>query len=161
MDKNEIDIKSLALKMKMRRFTMKSVAITGYYDASNASIAFIDPSEYVWHVSNRYGTILSIGVEENSKYYAWMKEVSKRKTTKDLHERYRAVLVEGIDYAMIFDWLACAAKNYGFLSLCKISNFTEDEKRIFTDFFLQSDSPETIIVQFELYANPNDKDVRV
>ena len=99
MDKNEIDIKSLALKMKMRRFTMKSVAITGYYDASNASIAFIDPSEYVWHVSNRYGTILSIGVEENSKYYAWMKEVSKRKTTKDLHERYRAVLVEGIDYA--------------------------------------------------------------
>ena len=38
MDQDLIDIKSKAMAMKMMRFTMKSIAITGYYGDTHTGI---------------------------------------------------------------------------------------------------------------------------
>ena len=157
MDKDEVDIKSHAMKMKLLRFTLESIAITGYYGDSKVAVTFIDKARYVWHVSNYYGTLVLFECE-TSREKAWLDEVSKRPTTKDLHERYRAVLKEDTDYAIVFEWLLAMAKRNGTLSLCKVSNFTANEKRVFDNFFSPTDSPESVAVQYDLYADPNEKD---
>ena len=59
MDQDLIDIKSKAMTFKMMRFTMKSIAITGYYGDTQASITFVDSAGYIWYVSDSYGTLIS------------------------------------------------------------------------------------------------------
>ena len=160
MDQDLIDIKSKAMAFKMMRFTMKSIVITGYYGDTQASITFVDSSGHIWYVSDSYGTLISFhGKSEEDK--DWLRSVSKRKTTTDMHERYRATLVEGIDYAMTFDWLLDASKKNGMLSICKLGGYVLDEKITFENFFMPTDSPEAIMIQFELYVNQNDIDDRI
>ena len=159
MDQDLVGIKSKAMSFKMRRFTMKSIAITGYYGDTQASITFVDSAGYIWHVSDSYGTLISFH-SKSEEDKDWLRSVSKRKTTTDMHERYRATLVEGIDYAMTFDWLLDASKKNGMLSICKISGYVSGEKREFEKFFMPTDSPEAVMIQFDLYANrnvPNDR----
>lgn len=156
----EIDIKSNAMRLKLLRFTLESIAITGYYGDNIVAVAFIDRAGYVWHVSNCYGTLVLLECKTHEEK-AWLDEVSKRSTTKDLHERYRAVLKEEIDYAIVFDLLLAMAKENGTLSLCKVSNVTVNERRVFDNFFTSADSPESIAVQYDLYACPIDKDAGI
>jgi len=160
MDKDEIDIKSHAMRLKLLRFTMESIAITGYFGDNIVAVAFIDRAGYVWHVSNCYGTLVMLECKTHEER-AWLDGVSKRSTTKDLHERYRAILKEEIDYVIVFDWLLAIAKENGTLSLCKVSNVTVNERRVFDNFFTSTDSPESIAVQYDLYACPIDKDARL
>ena len=160
MDQDLIDIKSKAMAFKMMRFTMKSIAITGYYGDTQASITFVDSAGYIWHVSDSYGTLISFH-SKSEKDKDWLRSVSKRKTTTDLHERYRATLVEGIDYAMAFDWLLDASKKNGMLSICKLSGYVSGEKIKFEKFFMPTDSPEALMIQFDLYANRNVTDDRI
>ena len=160
MDQDLVDIKSKAMSLKMRRFTMKSISITGYYGDARASITFVDLAGYIWHVSDSYGTLISFH-SKSEEDKDWLRSVSKRKTTTDLHERYRATLVEGIDYAMAFDWLLDASKKNGMLSICKLSGYVSGEKIKFEKFFMPTDSPEALMIQFELYANQNATDDRI
>ena len=160
MDQDLIDIKSKAMALKMRRFTMKSIVITGYYGDTQASITFVDQAGYIWHVSDSYGTLISFH-SKSKEDKDWLQSVSKRKTTTDLHERYRATLVEGIDYAMAFDWLLDASKKNGMLSICKLSGYVSGEKIKFEKFFMPTDSPEALMIQFDLYANRNVTDDRI
>ena len=159
MDQDLIDIKSKAMSLKMRRFTMKSIVITGYYGDTQASIIFVDQAGYIWHVSDSYGTLISFHIK-SKEYRDWLLSVSNRKTTTDMYGRYRATLIEGIDYAMIFDWLLDSSEKNGMLSICKISGYVSGEKREFDNFFMPTDSPEAVMIQFDLYANrnvPNDR----
>ena len=160
MDQDLVGIKSKAMSLKMRHFTMKSIVITGYYGDARASITFVDLAGYIWHVSDSYGTLISFH-SKSEEDKDWLRSVSKRKTTTDLHERYRATLVEGIDYAMAFDWLLDSSKKNGMLSICKISGYVSGEKREFDKFFMPTDSPEAVMIQFELYANRHAADDRI
>ena len=160
MDQDLVDIKSKAMAFKMMRFTMKSIVITGYYGDTRASITFVDQAGYIWHVSDSYGTLISFH-SKSEEDKDWLRSVSKRKTTVDMDERYRATLVEGIDYAMTFDWLLDASKKNGMLSICKISGYVSGEKREFEKFFMPTDSPEFVLIQFDLYANRNATDDRL
>ena len=160
MDQDLIDIKSKAMAFKMMCFTMKSIAITGYYGDTQASITFVDSAGYIWYVSDSYGTLISFH-SKSEEDKDWLRSVSKRKTTTDMHERYRATLVEGIDYAMTSDWLLDASKKNGMLSICKLGGYVLDEKITFENFFMPTDSPEAIMIQFELYVKQNDIDDRI
>ena len=160
MDQDLVDIKSKAMSFKMMRFTMKSIVITGYYGDTRASITFVDQAGYIWHVSDSYGTLISFH-SKSEEDKDWLRSVSKRKTTVDMDERYRATLVEGIDYAMTFDWLLDSSKKNGMLSICKISGYVSGEKREFEKFFMPTDSPEVVMIQFDLYANRNATDDRL
>ena len=160
MDQDLVGIKSKAMALKMRRFTMKSIVITGYYGDTQASITFVDQAGYIWHVSDSYGTLISFH-SKSEEDKDWLRSVSKRKTTTDMHERYRAILVEGIDYAMVFDWLLDSSQKNGILSICKLSGYVSGEKREFEKFFMPTDSPEAVMIQFDLYANRNVPDDRI
>lgn len=153
-----IDIKSNAMKMKLKRFALKSINVIGYYGDGNAVVSFTDKAGYVWHVSNRHGTLFMLECKTGEER-AWLGEVSKRSTTKNLRERYKASLDEGLDYAIVFDWLLATAKKNGELSLWKLTNFTDGEQREFDGFFLPTDSPESIAVQYDLYACQIDKNL--
>ena len=160
MNQDLVDIKSKAMALKMKLFTMKSITITGYYGSPLASIAFIDSVGYLWYVIGSHGALISFN-SKSEKDIDWLRSVSKRKTTTDMHERYRATLVEGIDYAMAFDWLLDTSKKTGMLSICKLSGYVLGEKRKFEKFFTPTDSPEVVLMQFDLYANPNVPDDRI
>lgn len=102
MDQDLIDIKSKAMAVKLKCFALESIVMTGYYGDIQASIAFIDLFGHIWHVSNYYGAVISFH-SKSEEDKDWLRSVSKRKTTTNMYERYRATLVKGIDYAMVFD----------------------------------------------------------
>ena len=153
MTNDEIALRSTAMQLKMKRFCMKSIVVTGYYIENDyACIAFIDISGYVWHVSDCHRILVGFN---NTSFDAkeWLNDISKRLTTTNMQNRYRATLVEGVDYAITFNWLQTMAKKYGDLSLCKISNYSIiNDRQIFEKFFIASDTPETIIVESDLHA---------
>lgn len=67
---------------------------------------------------------------------------------------YLVYSFEYIDYAMTFDWLLDASKKNGMLSICKLSGYVSGEKREFEKFFMPIDSPEALMIQFDLYEKP-------
>ena len=54
---------------------------------------------------------------------------------------------------MTFDWLLDVSKKIGMLSICRLSGHVLGEKRKFEKFFAPTDSPEVVLMQFDLYAN--------
>ena len=164
MDQEETNIKSNAMKLKLKRFTMESVVLTSYRTSGDTTIMFVDRSGHVWDVADKFHRQVVFNAT-NEKHMQWLKSIEHRKTTVDLHERFRAVLHEGLDYAMCFDWLCDACKPYmqemvngiwmpvqSDVNLVKLFNTNPNEPTRFERFFTSIDTPESIAIQYDLYA---------
>ena len=152
---DDIAIKSKAMKLKLLRFSMKDIVLTGYYEDDIASISFIDVTGHKWHPSTCFNGIVAFNANSNEKKQ-WLYEVEKRMTTKDLHERYRAVLSEDIDFAMVFDLFSMNAKKCGAIRLSRLNNNVQPNA--FDCFFMPDDTPESLMIQYDLYAKPISND---
>ena len=152
-DSSQYDVmmKCKALKMKMARFCIESIAMQGHCSYGNAaSIAFIGRDERIWHIRSAANELLSF-MAASSAERKWLEDMPKQQPMTSICNGYwRATLQPGDDYAHCFDWLHSCAKCYGKLSLCTLSYASFAETRDFHSFFLPTDTPESIAIEWDL-----------
>lgn len=153
---DDIPMKSQAMKMKLLRFSMKDIALTGYYSDKIASISLLDATGHKWYPNSSFNGVIAF-VADSPEKQKWLAKVEKRKTTTDLHERYRAVLSEDIDFAMMFDCFSMNAKECGIIRLSTLNNINV-QPSMFECFFMPDDTPESLMIQYDLYAKPISND---
>ena len=164
MDQEETNTKSNAMNLKLKRFTMESIVLMSHRTNGITSIMFVDSGGHVWSVVDKFHRLVMFNAT-NEKRMQWLKSIEHRKTTIDLHERFRAVLQEGLDYAMCFDWLCDSCKPYmqemvngimmpvqSDVNIVKLFNTNPNEPTRFERFFTSIDTPESIAIQYDLYA---------
>lgn len=155
MTLEEVQTYAKAMKLKMKRFSINSIVLTAYRnDICHASINFVGKDQHIWHAANDFNQIFSFDTEYGSATYKWIKGVELRNGTLNLHNRFRATLDEDIDFAHCFEWLLCISKESPIKLIC-ISGLSLVGNCDIPNFFLPTDSPESIFVEWDLHGLSN------
>ena len=152
IDNKEFEsIKARAMVLKLRRFNLVSIKLVAYYSMlDSATIMFIDESGHVWYPNTQHNRQITY-VAKTADDKKWLKHLSKQQLKTNLGNRFSITLNEEHDFEKCFDWLAHCASQYGDLKICQIIGLDN----LNTSFFTKIDTPESVIVQFDLCAPLN------
>lgn len=145
---DDINIKSHAMKLKMKRFHLTGIIVTFFYVDNSCKFEFVDSNGHMWTVQPPYLNItFGAHCEDEER---WMKSLKSRLDSKDLVNRCRVRLTTDEDYAMCFNFMLLAANANGQLNLYIKGMHPSNTKYPFPKFFSAYDTAEETLIQYDL-----------